>query len=98
MAEVDADCDEIVAHLPGVIAAVAKTAEKGGVRAAILLTQHTTEGDQGHARITVTHGSVDSFVNLDDTRSQSAAAAIEFGRSGGKRGPSEGIFVLTRAF
>ena len=95
MAEVDANCDEIVAHLPGVIAAVRDTAQEGGRRAEALLAAHHVEG---HAQITVTSGAVDSFVNLDDTRGQHAAAAIEFGRSGGPRGPSQGINVLRRAF
>lgn len=95
MATVYANCNDIVAHLPGVIGAVADTAKAGGRRAEGILAAHH---HLGHARITVTHGSVDSFVSLDDTRGQHAAAAIEFGRSGGRRGASQGIFALRGAF
>ena len=95
MAQVYADCNETVAHLAGVIGAVRATAQAGGARAEALLAAHRVEG---HARITVSSGDVDSFVSLDDTRGQRAAAAIEFGRSGGPRGPSQGLFILRRAF
>lgn len=95
MAEVYADTDEVVAHLSGVIDAVHDTAQAGGRRAEALLRAHRAEG---HARITVTRGSVDSFVTLNDERGQRAAAAIEFGRSGGPTGAMQGIFVLRRAF
>jgi len=95
MAVIYRDTDERVAHLPGVIRAVADTAKAGAKRAEGILAAHR---HFGHARITVTHGAVDSFVNLDDTRGQHAAAAIEYGRSGGKRGASQGIFALRGAF
>lgn len=95
MAEVYPDTDERVAHLAGVIDAVYDTAKAGGRRAEALLRAHRAEG---HARITVSRGSVDSFVSLDDTRGQRAAAAIEFGRSGGPTGAMQGLFVLRGAF
>jgi hypothetical protein len=92
---VDPRCDEIVAHLPGVIGAVHDTAKAGGARAEAILAAHRAEG---HSRITVTRGSVDSFVSLDDTRGDHAAAAIEYGRSGGRAGPTQGIHALGAAF
>jgi hypothetical protein len=95
VATVYADTDERVAHLPGVIAEVSQVAKDAGKEAEVLLAEHRVKR---HARIEVTHGSVDSFVSLSDERGQRAAAAIEYGRSGGKRGPSQGIFVLHRAF
>jgi hypothetical protein len=95
VAVVYASCNETVAHLRGVIDAVHDVAQTAGSRAESLLAAHRA---QGHARIEVSRGAVDSFVSLDDTRGQRAAAAIEFGRSGGKRGPSQGLFILRRAF
>ena len=95
MAVVYDDTNERVAHLPGVIGAVYDTAKDGGRRAEALLRAHRAEG---HTRITVDRGSVDSFVALDDTRGQRAAAAIEFGRSGGPTGAMQGLFILRRAF
>jgi hypothetical protein len=88
--------DEYFAKLPGVVDAVHDTAQRGGARASALLAQHHA---QGHARILVERGNIpDSFVVLSDERGQRAAAAIEFGRSGGPTGAMQGIFVLRRAF
>jgi Family of unknown function (DUF5403) len=87
--------DAYFAHLPGVVGAVRDVAQAGGRRAESLLVAHRAEG---HARITVSYGSVDSFVSLDDTRGQRAAAAIEFGRSGGPTGAMQGLFILRGAF
>ena len=95
MAQVYADCNETVAHLPGVIGAVASVAKAAGSRAEGLLASHR---HLGHARIEVSHGDVDSFVTLSDERGQRAAAAIEFGRSGGPTGASQGLFVLRGSF
>lgn len=96
MAEVYLNCDDIVAHLPGVKAAVYAKAKDGAGRASAVLAAHRY---QGHSRITVTRGTVDSFVSLDDTRGQHAAAAIEYGRSGGEHGPAtQGINALGSAF
>lgn len=91
----EVEVNTIVSHLGGVIGAVRATAGEGAARASGVLAGHRHEG---HAEINVTHGDVDSFVNLDDTRGQSAAAAIEFGRSGGRGGSSQGIGALARAF
>lgn len=91
----EVEVNEIVSHLGGVTGAVRSTAEAGAARASGVLAAHRHEG---HAEINVTSGDVDSFVNLDDTRGQSAAAAIEFGRSGGRGGATQGIGALARAF
>lgn len=88
--------DAYFAHLPGVVNAVFDTAQTGGRRAQALLAAHRAEG---HARIEVERGSIpDSFVVLSDERGQRAAAAIEFGRSGGPTGAMQGLFILRRAF
>lgn len=84
-----------ISHLDGVVAAVRAKAEEGGARArAILAAHHVT----GASRIVVDHGAVDAFVSLDDTRGDRAAAAIEYGRSGGRGGATQGIHALSRAF
>lgn len=67
-------CNEIVAHLPGVAAAVASEARKGGARAK---TIHGLHRDTGASFINVTHGRVDSYINLNDERGDHAAGAIE---------------------
>jgi len=95
MATVYANTDDIVAHLPGVKAEVYATAQKGASRAEGVLAAHRYEG---HSRITVTRGSLDAFVSLDDTRGDHAAAAIEYGRSGGRGGATQGVHALSRAF
>jgi hypothetical protein len=87
--------NKVISHLAGVRAAVYGKAKDGAEVASAILDFHH---HSGHARITVTRGTVDAFVNLDDTRGQRAAAAIEFGRSGGKRGASQGIYAVTGAF
>lgn len=89
------NCNDIVAHQPGVRKALRDTAKAGGRRAAAILAAHRHDGD---ARITVTYGALDAFVNLDDSRGQRAAAAIEFGRSGGARGATQGIHAITGAW
>jgi len=95
MATVYANTDDIVAHLPGVKAEVYATAQAGAGRAEGVLAAHRYEG---HSRITVTRGSLDAFVSLDDTRGDHAAAAIEYGRSGGRGGATQGVHALARAF
>jgi hypothetical protein len=88
--------NEYFAKLPGVRRKLRTTAHEGGARAEAILDAHRY---QGHARITVTPGDkLDWFVNLDDTRGQRAAAAIEFGRKGGRGGVSSGIHALRSAF
>ena len=96
MASVYANTDDIVAHLPGVKAEVYAKAQEGAGRASGVLAAHRY---QGHSRITVTRGTLDAFVSLDDTRGQHAAAAIEYGRSGGPDGQAtQGINALGSAF
>lgn len=97
MAWVDPNVADIVAHLPGVKAAVYEKAQSGAGKAEAVLNAHRY---QGHSRITVTRGDVDSFVNLDDTRGEHAAAAIEYGRPfvEGRGGPTQGVHALGAAF
>lgn len=94
MAEVRHDLDEFVAKLPGTRRAINRIAKRQARKAEAVLRAHRHEG---HARITVTQGKVDSFISLDDTRGQRAAAAIEYGRSGGRRGATQGIYALRAA-
>ena len=96
MATIYPSCNDTVAHLPGVKAAVYATAKKGGARAQAILDAHR---HQGHSQITVTRGGLDAFVSLDDTRGQRAAAAIEYGRSNGADGEAtQGVGALAGAF
>ena len=97
MATVIEDLDDIIAHLPGVRAEIRSTAEAGGARAQAVLDAHRDTGD---SRILVTHGKLDYWVSLDDTRGDVAAAAIEYGRSGGEdgAGATQGVFALAAAF
>ena len=83
--------DEYFAKLPGVRATLKSTAHAGAARAEAILLAHR---HAGHSRITVTRGDkLDYFVNLDDTRGQRAAAAIEFGTH-----RSSEIYALRAAF
>lgn len=92
MAEIYAFADdEYFAKLPGVRATLKATANAGAARAEAILLAHR---HAGHSRITVTRGDkLDYFVNLDDTRGQRAAAAIEFGTY-----RSSEIYALRAAF
>lgn len=85
-----------IAALDFVVAAVANEARERAAIARGVLGAHR---HQGHSRITVTHGDIDSFVNLDDTRGQLAAVTIEFGRTGtrGRGGRSIGVGALQAA-
>lgn len=97
MAEIyltDQEMNRLISHMPGVVRTVRRTAQAGGARAEAILNAHRY---QGHARITV-DGNIDWFVSLDDTRGQRAAAAIEYGRRGGRGGVSSGIHALRSAF
>ncbi|QDH92971.1 hypothetical protein SEA_STEPHIG9_17 [Mycobacterium phage Stephig9] len=62
----------VVDHLPGVHAAVGEAAKDAYKRSKARLAMHT---DTGNAKVTLTEGDVDWFVNLDDK----AAVSIEFG-------------------
>ena len=85
-------CNKDVAHLGGVIAAVAAEAAEGGARAEAILRAHF---HTGASSIEVTHGAVDSWVSLVDD----AAVSIEFGRTGARgHGTSQGFFPIWEAF
>jgi hypothetical protein len=64
--------NHVVSHLGEVKDEVADVADMRAGQSKALLAGHR---DTGAAEITVTHGDVDSFVNLDDP----AALSIEFG-------------------
>lgn len=89
------NCNDTVAHLPGVRRALKKQANRMAAIASGVLAEHR---HAGHASIEVTQGSVDSFVSLDDTRGQRAAAAIEFGHMAPNGRWVEGIHAITRSF
>jgi hypothetical protein len=72
MANVHRNADDIVAHLPGVKAAVRKAADDIANRARATLAQHR---DTGTAEIDVTRGATDAHVSLVDD----AALSIEYG-------------------
>lgn len=95
MAWVNPNIADIVAHLPGVKAAVYDKAQDGASRASAVLAAHHYEG---HSKITVTRGTTDAFVNLDDSRGDHAAAAIEYGRTTGRGGSTQGVHALGAAF
>lgn len=89
--------DEYFAKLPGVRRTLALTAHEGAARASAILAAHRYSGD---SEINVTRGGLDYFVNLDDTRGQRAAAAIEYGRkiTGRSEGTTSGVHALRSAF
>lgn len=94
----------LVAHLDGVVGAVAAEALEGAVRAEAILTAHHSP-EPGSARIEVEQGDVDTHVSLVDEPNPAGnagkpnAVAIEFGRTGARgRGASQGIFALSGAF
>jgi hypothetical protein len=88
--------NQVVSHIDGVKLAVHAEAEIAGARAEANLARHRKTGQ---AKITVTQGDVDSFVNLDDPD----AMSIEFGhwvkgkyeRSQPKFVP--GLYIITEA-
>lgn len=90
---IEPDCNETVAHLSGVIAAVYAKAQEGGARARSILEAHR---HTGASSIEVSMGNApDSFVSLVDPN----AISIEFGRVGTMgRGTSRGVYAVTRAF
>lgn len=93
MADVESEwtINTIVSGLQDVVDAVADTAHDIAGRAETRLAAHRRTG---RAKVTVTRGKTDSFVNLDDPDN---AMAIEFGhddRSGNHVG---GLYIITGA-
>jgi hypothetical protein len=83
--------NQIIKNEPGVVAAVALTADKIAVEADRRLEMHRYEGE---AKVTVSHGKTDSFVNLDDP----AALSIEFGHIHNITGRYvHGLYIVTGA-
>lgn len=96
MATVRPNLDDIVAHMPGVRAAVTAKAREIEARAKALLSEHRHEGESKIRRERA--GGPDSLVSLVDP----AALSIEYGhgeyvRNGRRIGASQGLYVMTRA-
>lgn len=92
MAIVYGSCNDTVAHLPGVVAAVRAVGNQGAAEAEAILAFHF---ETGASKIEVDYGVTDTVVSLVDE----AAVSIEFGRTGALgRGASQGVFALTGAF
>lgn len=88
----DAQVNKIVAHLPAVRQAVRAAADKIKVKAEIRLEPHHTPARE--SSISVTYGTVDAFVNLDDE----AARNIEFGHFHNFSGKwVEGLYIVRGA-
>lgn len=87
--------NDLVAHMPVVKRALKQQADRIAGVASGVLAEHHHSGD---AQINVTKGKVDYFVNLDDTRGQNAAAAIEFGHIAPNGRFVPGIHALTGSF
>lgn len=92
MAWVDPRCNDIVAHLDEVTRAVSNAAnERAQVARGVLAAHRKT----GASHIDVSHGDVDSFINLHDPLD---ALAVEFGRRGTRgHGTSRGVHALGAA-
>lgn len=91
MAQVDPHIASIVAHLHGVVEAVAQAAKPIAARARAELAAHR---DTGAARIEITHGDTDTVVSLVDQ----AAESIEFGHTDWRTGrPVEGLHIMRSA-
>lgn len=91
--EIYDECNELVAHLPGVHRAVVARARaaEGGAAARLAAHKPGTDLAIGPSYVDVTTGEVDAFLNLVDPGG--AAAAIEFGRPG-----ADGLHIITGAF
>jgi hypothetical protein len=85
-----------ISGIDGVHDAVVDYANASARRGKMRLARHRHDGD---SKVTVTEGSVDAFVNLDDTAGEWAAAAIEFGhRAGGTNGKFvPGLYIISKA-
>lgn len=89
-------CNKTVAYSREAKFAVARQAEELHIRASAKLAAHRSEGD---AEVTLSHGKLDWYVNLDDkghsARSGAAAWAIEFGHIAADGTFVEGAHILT---
>lgn len=88
-------CNDTAAHAKESRYGVNRAAEELQIKAEKVLAAHRHEG---LAQVTITHGKLDWFVNLEDrdrSKGSPAAAAIEFGHvtRGGRF--VEGIHALT---
>jgi hypothetical protein len=90
MAQVDMGVDKLIAHMPGVIAAVRVKAAEVGLKSEGLFASHDRPG--GH-HIEVTHDKVDSFVSLVGP----APLSVEFGHAAADGSHVEGLHILSRA-
>lgn len=92
------DLEEVVAHLPGVTAAVHKEGAEIGTRAEGLLAAHRRTGA---AHIEVDHSATDSFVSLVDGTPQRSGAlpavAIEYGHTAPDGTHVAGLYIITKA-
>lgn len=68
--------NDIIAHEPGVGGVLDEVQARIAASARATLARHH---HSGAAQITTTKGRLDRYVNLDDSRGQNAAAAIEYG-------------------
>ena len=84
-----------VSHLKGVTNAVYGQAEKIAAKAEIRLAAHRLPGDDTVSSIDVTRGTVDSFVNLEDTGG--GAIGIEFGYRAENGKIVHGLHIVTGA-
>jgi hypothetical protein len=89
-------CNKTAAYSREAKFAVARQAEELHIRASAKLAAHRDEGD---SEVTLTHGKLDWYVNLDDKRhsprSTAAAWAIEFGHIAADGSFVEGKHILT---
>lgn len=92
----DKAMNRVVSHQDGVKAAVYSQAVEIHGRAESRLSMHR---DTGKARVTITRGDTDAFVNLEDR----AALSIEFGHAvkgkyaGGEVKYVPGLYIITGA-
>ena len=85
----------IVSHLDGVINSVHDNATKIAAKAEQRLSIHRKPDDDTSSTVTVTQGTVDSFINLDDDGG--GAAGIEFGYRAENGRIVHGLHIITGA-
>lgn len=84
-----------VARLPGVINAVHDAAVDIAAKAEVRLAAHRFPGDATMSFIDISRGTVDSFVNLEDTGT--GALGIEFGYRAENGRIVHGLHIITGA-